>query len=238
MRFVSVKEVWQQDIQVLHRARRRAVNARTAIINQVKGLLLEYGVMIEEKNTKFRLATLEAIEDAENDLSLAMRTVIKSNLDEYDFIVQQITLLEKEIKQVADSSADVNRLLAVPGVGVLGATAFVASIGDASLFKNGRHVGGFLGLVPKQNSTGGKTRLLSITKRGDPELRAILIHGARATLLAMRNRKKPTADPLTKWALNLLEKKGWGKASVALANKMARIMWHLLAHKEEYRAVV
>lgn len=237
MRFVALKDSWQQDIQVLHRARRRAVNAKTAIINQVKGLLLEYGVMVEEKNTKFKLTALEAIEDANNDLTLSMRLVIKSNLEEYDFLLKQIKIFEEQLKQVAKESPDCQRLIGVPGVGILGATAFIASIGDANIFKNGRHVGSFLGLVPKQYSTGGKARLLSITKRGDPELRAILIHGARANLLAIK-RKKNISDGLSKWALDLLEKKGWGKASVALANKMARIMWHIVAYKEEYRMTV
>jgi transposase len=237
MRFVAVKESWQQDIQVLHRGRRRAVSAKTAIINQVKGLLLEYGVVVEEKSGKFRIAALEAIEDAENDLTSAMRLLIQENLNEYDFLVNQIAIFEKEIKKVAQTSEDCQRLLAVPGVGVLGATAFIASVGDAKIFKNGRHVGSWLGLVPKQHSTGGKPKLLSITKRGDPELRALLIHGARASLLAMRNRKIPPSDHLSKWALELLDKKGWGKASVALANKMARIMWSLMAHKETYQAM-
>jgi len=164
-----------------------------------------------------------------------MRLVIKESLKEYDFLVDQVKLFDKEIKLIAERSEDCERLLAVPGVGVLGATAFIASIGNAKIFKNGRHVGSWLGLVPKQHSTGGVPRLLSITKRGDPELRALLIHGARANLLTMKTKQK--TDALSKWALNLLEKKGWGKASVALANKMARIMWHLLAHKETYKAV-
>lgn len=234
MNFVAVKEIWQQDVQILHRARKRAVRARTALINQVKGLLAEYGFIVEERATRFRSVVLELIEDAENELTMSMRLAIKESLREYDFLVDQVKLFDKEVKKIADQSEDCERLLAVPGVGVLGATAFIASVGDAKVFKNGRHVGSWLGLVPKQHSTGGVPRLLSITKRGDPELRALLIHGARANLLTMK--KKQKTDALSKWALNLLEKKGWGKASVALANKMARIMWHLLAHKETYRA--
>lgn len=235
MNFVAVKAIWQQDVQVIHRARRRAINARTALINQVKGLLAEYGIIVEEKATKFRAAIFDLIEDAENDLTMSMRLVIKESLKEYDFLVEQVKLFDKEIKLVAERSEDCERLLAVPGVGALGATAFIASIGDAKIFKNGRHVGSWLGLVPKQHSTGGVPRLLSITKRGDPELRALLIHGARANLLTIM--KKQKTDALSRWALSLLDKKGWGKASVALANKMARIMWHLLAHKETYRVV-
>jgi transposase len=235
MRFVSVKAPWQQDIQILHRARRRAVNARTAIINQVKGLLMEYGVIIEERDGLFKSAALAAIEDAENELTKAIRQVITENLHEYDFLVGQIKIFENELKNVADTSDDCQRLLTVPGVGLLGATAFVASIGDPGMFKNGRQVGSWLGLVPKQHSTGGVARLLSITKKGDPELRAILIHGARANLLSMKRKKKP--DELSKWALGLLDKKGWGKTSVAMANKMARMMWHILKYKEEYQMI-
>jgi transposase len=233
MRFVAVKDTWQQDIQILHRARRRAINARTAIINQVKGLLLEYGIAVEERGSKFKSEALGAIEDADNELSSAIRMVVHENLNEYDFLVRQIVIFDGEIKAVGLRSEDCKRLLSVPGVGLLGATAFIAAVGDARVFKNGRHVGSWLGLVPRQHSTGGVSRLLSITKKGDPELRSILIHGARANLLAMKRKKKP--DELSKWALNLLDKKGWGKASVALANKMARIMWHLLAHKEIYK---
>jgi len=235
MRFVAIKEDWQQDIQVLHRSRARLVRAKTAVINQIKGLLLEYGVVLNAKGTKFKSAVQEAIENAENELSSCLRTAIKASLDEHDFLVNQIDAFNKSLKEVSERSTDCQRLLAVPGVGVLGATAFIASVGNAKVFKNGRQVASWLGLVPKQNSTGGVARLLSITKRGDPELRAILIHGARATLLAMKQKHKK--DPLSEWALGLLDKKGWGKASVALANKMARIMWHLLAHKEDYKVM-
>lgn len=209
MRFVAIKESWQQDIQILHRARRRAVSAKTAIINQTKGLLLEYGIVIEEKSTKFKSAVANALEDAENELTSSIRLVIHENLNELDFLINQISIFEKEMESISRQSDDCKRLLGVPGVGLLGATAFIASVGDPSLFKNGRHVASWLGLVPKQYSTGGIPRLLSITKKGDPELRSILIHGARANLLAMKRKAKQ--DELTKWALNLLEKKGWGK---------------------------
>ena len=235
MRYVAVKQKWQQDIQSLHRARQRAVRARTAIINQTKGLFLEYGLAVDEKSTVFRAKALELIEDGDNELTAAVRLLIRENIREYDFVLQQAKLFEAEIKKIADQSEDCKRLMEVPGVGLLGATAFVASIGDPGVFKNGRHVASWLGLVPKQHSTGGVTRLLSITKKGDPELRAMLIHGARAKLLAMLRKKHK--DPLTEWALGLLEKKGWAKTSVALANKMARMMWHILKHKQEYRYV-
>ena len=233
MRFVALKDKWQQDIQCLQRARKRGVRARTSIINQTKGLLLEYGVVVEEKGDAFRAKTLDAIEEAENELTPAMRTMLNENIKEFDFVSHLIKLFDEEIKKIAQSSDDCKRLMAVPGVGLLGATAFVASVGDPGVFKNGRHVASWLGLVPKQHSTGGIPRLLSITKRGDPELRALLIHGARANLLSMMRKKKK--DHLSEWALALLETKGWGKTSVALANKMARIMWHILKYKEEYR---
>ncbi len=237
MRFVAIKETWQQDIQILHCTRRRAVSARTAIINQVKGLLLEYGVVIDEKGGKFRMSAAHAIENADNELTSSIRLVIHENLREYDFLMQQIHIFDREIKIISERSEDCQRLQTIPGVGRLGATAFVASIGNARSFKNGRHVGAFLGLVPRQNSTGGRAKLLSITKRGDPELRAILIHGARANLVAIKNRKVPSKDKFSIWALGLLEKKGWAKASVAVANKMARIMWHTMAYKENYQAM-
>lgn len=233
MRYVAVKAVWQQDIQALHRARKRAIRGRTAIINQTKGLLAEYGVVIKERANQFRLSALECVEDAENELSAAMRLLVSENIKEYEFLVHQIKMFDREIEQIANQSEDCERLMAIPGVGVLGATAFISSIGDPSLFKNGRQVGSWIGLVPKQHSTGGVARLLSITKRGDPELRALLIHGARATLVSMMKKKKK--DPTTEWALNLLEKKGWNKASVALANKTVRVMWHILKHKEEFK---
>jgi len=235
MRFVAVKDTWQQDIQVLHRARRRAINARTAIINQVKGLLLEYGILIEECGSKFKAEAWDKLEDGSLELTSTIRSVIRENLREYDFLVQQVAHFDQEIKTAGMASEDCQRLLKVPGVGILGATAFIAAVGDARVFKNGRHVGGWLGLVPRQHSTGGVARLLSITKKGDPELRSILIHGARANLLSMKRKKKP--DALSTWALGLLDKKGWGKASVALANKMARMMWHILAYKENYKVV-
>lgn len=233
MRFVAVKQRWQQDLQVLHRGRKRAVVARTALINQVKGLLLEYGVLLEEKSTRFQSRLHEVLEDADNGLSDVIRRVIRQSLLEYEFLNQQIRTFEADLQSLAQQSEDCERLMSVPGVGLLGATAFVAAVGKAEFFRNGRHVGSWLGLVPKQHSTGGVPRLLSITKRGDPALRALLIHGARATLLAMKRKSKQ--DSLSRWALALLEKKGWSKASVALANKMARIMWHLMKHQETYK---
>lgn len=236
MRFVAIKAKWQQDIQALHRARRRTIRGRVALVNQTKGLLGEYGVTISEAGEKFKQQCLGYIEDANNDLTSAIRLIVSENLREYDFLIEQIKTFDKELKLLAKSSEECQRLLEVPGVGYLGATAFVASIGDPKTFKNGRQVGGWLGLVPRQHSTGGVAKLLSITKRGDPELRAILIHGARAVLLSLLRTRKQ--DRLSLWAMKLLEQKGWNKASVALANRMARIMWHILNYKVEYRMAV
>jgi len=231
---VPVKKVWQQDLQSIHRTRDGVVKSRTAIINQTRGLLAEYGIIVPKGVSQFRKALPEILEDSENQLSDMIRNLVALNQSLLVQLEVQKESLEKMIHSFAKDNEDCQRLLKVPGIGVLSSTLFMSAVGDPRQFRNGRCTAAWLGLVPRQNTTGGKVRLLGITKAGDQHLRTALIHGARSQILScLRYNKK---DPLSEWIKKLVEKKGWNKASVAVANKMTRVLWHLWAHQEEFDA--
>ncbi len=232
--FVPVKKIWQQDLQSVHRARDGVVKSQTALINQTRGLLAEYGVVIARGALRFKKELPDILEDSSNGLSDTLRTVLNLNREMLLVFDRQKESLEALIKNFAKSNEDCQRLMKVPGVGVLTSTLFVSTVGDPRQFKNGRDAAAWLGLVPRQNTTGGKIKLLGITKAGDQHLRTALIHGARSKVLSCI--RHDTKDRYSEWIKKLVEKKGWNKTSVAVANKMTRIMWHLLAHKEEFDA--
>lgn len=232
MHFVPVKEKWQQDLQSVHRAREGVVKSKTALVNQTRGLLAEYGITIPVGVQKFKKALPEILEDESNQLTPSMRTLIALNQEMLRVLEKQQKELESLVAAYASQSEDCQRLMQVPGVGVLTATLFISSIGDPRQFKNGRCAAAWLGLVPRQNTTAGKIKLMGITKAGDQHLRTALIHGSRSLILScLRYEKK---DRLSLWIKELIEKKGWNKTSVAVANKLARIMWHLWAKKQEF----
>jgi transposase len=233
MRFVSIKTPEQQALLALHRARQGLVRARTAQGNQIRGLLAELGCVIPKGRSHLERHIPEILEDAENGLSGMSRELFARLLEHLRHLDAQVQALEGQIKAWHREDDASRRLEQIPGIGPLTASALVASIGDARTFKNGRQLSAWLGLVPRQHSTGGKPVLLGISKRGDVYLRTLLIHGARS---ALRQSK-----PCEHWGAALAERRNKNLAAVALANKNARTVWALLAHgrnfQADYRAV-
>ena len=230
MRFVAVKTVDQQALLSLHRARQGFVKARTAQANQIRGLLSEYGLVIPQGIGHVTKRAPELIEDASNELPGMFRTLIDRLLQHLKALDEQVAELEVQIKAWHRQSEASRRLEAIPGVGPLTATALVASMGEARTFENGRQLAAWLGLVPRQRSSGGKPTLLGISKRGDSYLRTLLIHGARAVIRAAE--RKPAAG----WLQQLVKRRNPNIAAVALANRNARIAWALLAHERRFEA--
>jgi len=226
---VPVKSVEQQAILSLHRARQGFVKARTAQANQIRGLLAEYGFAIPQGIGHIAKRVPEIIEDGENDLPGSFRLLIQRLVDHLKELDRQAGELEQEIQLWHKNSPLSQKLAKIPGIGPITATALIASVGDARQFKNGRQLAAWLGIVPKQHSTGGKARLLGISKRGDRYLRTLLIHGARA-VVRIAERKAQVES----WIKRLLERRHKNVAAVALANKNARIIWALLTHDRDY----
>lgn len=231
MRFVPLKTEFQQDILALHRARQRLVNHRTAAVCQIRGLLLERGIPIGAAISRVRRAVPEILEDAENGLSALMRQTIA---ELYDLVVdldRRIQFFDKRIDQVFKSSESCQSIAKIKGVGPKTATAIIATIGEGNEFKNGRHFAAWLGLVPRQRSSGDRHTLMGITKRGDQHLRTLLVHGARAVVRVSAGRH----DALSTWVNQLRERRGFNKAVVAVANKNARIIWAVLQQGGAYK---
>ena len=226
---VPIKNAEQQAILSVHRARQGFIKARTAQANQIRGVLAEYGLIIPQGISHIPKQVPEIIEDGENDLPGSFRVLIARLVDHLKELDRQVGELETEIQRWHRDNAASQKLAKIPGVGPLTATAMVASIGDARHFKNGRQLAAWLGIVPRQHSTGGKATLLGISKRGDTYLRTLLIHGARAVIRVAE--RKATADS---WIKNLLVRRNKNVAAVALANKNARTIWALLAHDRDY----
>ncbi len=230
MRFVAVKNVEQQAVLSLHRARQGFVKARTAQANQIRSLLAEFGWVIPKGITHIPKQVPLILTEADNELPGLFRQLIDGLLNHFRELHCQIVELEAKIKAWHRDSPASRKLAEMPGIGPLGATALVASIGDAKAFKIGRQLAAWLGLVPRQHSTGGKQNLLGISKRGDVYLRTLLIHGARSAILAAQRRGDNTS-----WLAKLLERRHANVAAAALANKNARVVWALLAHDREYQ---
>jgi transposase len=231
MRGVPVKSIPQQDVQALHRIRERQITARTALINQIRGLLTEYGIVIPQRASQVRHKLPMVLEDAENGLTATAREWLHALAEELQALDQRIAATDQQIERVFEADEACQRLAQLPGIGPLTATALVAAVGDATEFKNGRQFAAWLGLVPRQHSTGGKTTLLGMTKRGNCYLRTLLIHGARAVLRVV-DRK---TDTRSRWLQGVKARRGMNCASVAQANKTARVAWALLAKGDRYR---
>jgi transposase len=232
MRFVPAKNIEQQDIQSLHRVRSQAVARRTAQANQICGLLMEYGLIIPQGISHIRKSIPGMLEDAENELTTMFREILSELYDEMVHLDKRIKTLEIKLETLCAQNEDCQRLLTIPGVGLLSATALVATIGDISAFKNGRELSAWLGLVPRQHSTGGKPTLLGISKRGDTYLRTLLIHGGR-TVVRVADKHQ---DKRNTWITKLDERRGKNVCAVAVANKNARVAWALLSNKSTYQA--
>lgn len=231
MHFVPVKSPEQQDIQMLHRIRQNLVKQRTAAANQTRGLLGEYGLVVAQGLHHLRRRLPEILEDAENGLSPLARRLFA---DRYDCLVdldRQIEAYQQQIAAVCQQSPACQQLLAIPGIGPITATAMVAALGDGQAFDHGRQVAAWLGLVPRQESSGGKPRLLGISKRGDTYLRTLLIHGARAVVRAAGRKD----DAQSRWINALVQRRNANIAAVAVANKTARTIWAMLTRGENYR---
>jgi transposase len=233
MRFVPHKSPDQVDLQCVHRIRQGYVRSRTALINQIRGLLGEYGIVMRQGAAQVRKHLPAIMQDEDNALSNLMRHNLTSLYESLCFFDHQIAEQEKILRTFAKENEACKRLMRVPGIGIMTATILLSIAGVASNFKNGREFAAFLGLVPRQNSTGGKTKLLGISKRGDKYIRTLLVHGARAVLRAAVIGRAPEGKH-HKWLANLAARRGVKRACVGLANKTARIAWSLLAHGTEY----
>lgn len=230
MRYVAIKSVEQQDMQAIHRVRSRLVKQRTALVNQIRGLLAEYGIVVAQGIRHIRKQLAAIIDDTQNELSTLGRQLFNEQLCEFYEMDEKIEAYDKQIETLCSNNEICKRLVKLEGVGAITATAVVASIGDAKIFENGRGMSAFIGLVPKQYSSGGKSKLLGISKRGDRYLRCLLIHGARAVISSAKNLPEKKAQ----WINNLVAKKGKNRTAVALANKNARVIWAIMAKEESY----
>jgi len=228
---VPIKSVEQQSVLSLHRVRQGFVRARTAQANQIRGLLGEMGLVIPQ-GIRFiaqRVPTL--LEDASNELPLAFRQLIQELTNHLKLLDEQVDAIHSQIVAWDRRCELSQKLQKIPGIGPLTATALIATIADVHSFKNGRQMSAWLGLVPRQNSSGGKAMLLGISKRGDAYLRTLMIHGARAAILAAKRR---VAGHENSWLGKLLDRRHPNIAAVALANKNARTAWALLAHGRDF----
>ena len=230
MRFVPIKDVEQQSVITLHRVRQGFVKDRTACANRIRGLMAEFGLIVPQGIGNVAKRVPELIEDASNELTGLFRQMIDRLLQHMKALDQQVDEIEALIKTWHRQNNASRKLESIPGIGPITATALVASIGDARNFDNARQLAAWLGLVPRQHSSGGKQNLLGISKRGDAYLRTLLIHGARAVIYA----KQKSADK-TGWLQQLLERKKPNVAAVALANKNARIVWALLTKDRTFQ---
>lgn len=230
MRFVPVKSAGQQDVQLLHRARERLVRQRTALINHTRGLLAEYGVVLPQGSWRFEAQAPAAVAQAE--LSDLAREIFADLLNQFDDVNGRLKKLDTRIVSICRSNAACRRLAVLPGIGPIIATALVAAVDDGRHFRSGRELAAWIGLVPRQYTTGGKPRLGGIGQRANHYLRRQMIHGARAVVSRLANRD----DRRSQWLKALVARRGINRAIVALANKTARIAWVVLARQEKYAA--
>jgi transposase len=230
MRFVPIKAIDQQDIQALHRVRERLMGERTALVNEVHGLMQEYGIVMPKGVSQFRQAVVDRLESEQDKLTALSQEMFRKLVEEFVALEEQLAYYQDKLDTLAKTHPECQRLMTIPGLGPLGATALIAAVSDASAFHNGRQFAAWLGLVPRQHTTGGKAYLLGISKRGDSYLRKLLIHGARATMRWVGLK----TDRRSQWIRQLLERRGKNRTAVAVANKNARIVWALLTSQQVY----
>ena len=231
MTFVPIKTVEQQDMQALHRIRTGLVEQRTAKGNQIRGLAAEYGLVAPKELSSLRQAIPCWLEDADNGLSARFRHLLDGLWHDLILLDERVDELEREIAVMAKTDPDAVRLQQLRGVGPMIATALVAAVGDARQYTNGRQLAASLGLTPAQHSSGGKEKLLGISKRGNAYVRSLLVHGARAMLRTAATKD----DALSRWVTRLAERSHQNVACVALANKTARMAWAMLRHGTDYQ---
>jgi transposase len=231
MRFVPPKSSEQLAIQAIHRMRRRLITERGRLANQIRGLLAEHGVVIARDISRLRRALADIAGRHDDGLNEMIRTLVREAREELAELDQRIVSYDRRVRELYRSSELCQRIGKIEGIGPVTATALVAAVGDRTCFKNGRQFAAWLGLVPKQQSSGGRTRLLGISKRGDRYLRTLLIHGARAALGKVGDKQ----DPRSLWLGKMRERRHSNVVAVALANKNARIIWAMLASDEVYK---
>lgn len=236
IRPVPIKTVDQQALQQLHRLRAQWMAARTSRINFLRGCLREFGVSIPVGAQRAIQAVREAIANLDAAVPVLLHSSLLELLAEIDSLEQRCKSIDRELARLTEQDVVVERLLKIPGVGPLTATALRASVVDVQRFPSGRHFASWLGLTSREFSSGERRRLGRISKQGDPYLRTLLIHGARAVLLAAKSaqRRGATLDRLRLWALDLQERRGHNKAAVALANKLARIVWATWRYERDF----
>ena len=232
MHFVPIKSVEQQSMLSVHRFREGFKADRIACINRIRGVLSEFGLVFAQSPAVLRLALPEVIEDASNDLGHLARIALQRAFGQWQELDEHVRWCDERIAAHLKADEAVRRAEQLMGVGAVTASAVVATVGDFKQFKNGAQFGAWLGLTPRQNSSGGKSRLGPITKRGDPYVRTLLIQGAKSAVFTAHRRD----DPISRWVCQLREKSGWQKAAVALANKNARILWAVFARGKAFDA--
>jgi transposase len=228
MRAVSIKTPAQQDMQALHRMRIGVSKERKSVGNRLRGLLAEYGIVLAKELNTLRRCLPEILEDAENGLSDGFRALLNRGYQHLCWLDEQFAWYDHLLKQQVKESEVCQRLQSTPGYGPILASAFASHVGDGSAYGKGRHVAAAVGLVPRQHSSGDKPVLLGISKRGDTYLRSLLVQGARAVV----SRAQAKDDPLSRWINRIVARRGFNKAVVAYANKMARIGWVIVSHEE------
>ncbi len=230
MRFVPVKSIEQQSVLSVHRLREGVKEDRTACINRIRGLLLEFGVVVPAGAEALRRVLDEVLEDAGNEMNWLERVTLQRAQAQWRQLDEHLAWCDARIDEHAKNCEHVRRATDLMGVGPIGASAVVATVGDFKQFKSGAQFGAWIGLAPKQRSSGGKSNLGTITKRGDPYLRTLLVQGAKSVVNSAHLR----SDPISRWVLALKERSGWQKAVVALANKNARILWAVMTKGQKY----
>jgi transposase len=245
MRFVPIKSCEQQGVMSLHRVREGIKEERTACINQIRGVLAEFGLVFNKSPKALRAELADVIEDASNEISAMARKVLQRAFDHWRELDEHMhwslrqaqdaralrqAQCDQQVGQHVRSSPEAKRAAKINGIGPLGASAMTASVGDFKQFKGGHQLGAWVGLVPSQNSSGGKTSLGRITKRGDDYLRTLLIQGAKSAVMSAGKRD----DPTSRWLVQLVARVGWQKACVAMANKNARILWAVMTRDKGY----
>ncbi len=231
MRFVPPKSSEQLEIQAVHRIRQRLVSDRTRLVNQIRGLLAEHGVVVARDITRLRQALGRIVDESDTNLGQIITELACDVHDELVELDQRIAGYNKRIRDLFRSNQMCQRIGKIEGIGPITATALVAAVGDRTCFKNGRQFAAWLGLVPKQHSSGGKSRLFGISKRGDRYLRTLMIHGARAVLAKAGGK----VDARSLWIGRMRDRRHPNVVAVALANKNARIVWSVLSNGTEYQ---
>ena len=231
MPFVAIKTVAEQDMQAIHRMRSQCIRDRTALSNSTRGLLGEYGIILPRGLATLRKSIHGLLEDADNGLSDRFRNLLARRYEQLVELDEHIDFYTNELEILSKQDDSCQRLQTIPGFGPIVSSAFRSAIGDGSAYRHGRDASASLGLVPRQHSSGGKNVLLGISKRGDRYLRSLLVHGARAVVVQAARKD----DPLSRWVNRIREERGWNKAVVAMANKLARIGWAILRYNTIYQ---